>query len=74
MNVDVNIITDEERLRPNKSEVNRLFGENSLLQELTNWDPKYIGNDGFRKGLKLTIDWFIQPSNLKYYNPYKYTV
>ena len=74
MNVDVNIITDEERLRPNKSEVNRLFGENSLLLELTNWDPKYIGNDGFRKGLKLTIDWFSEPSNLKYYNPYKYTV
>ena len=74
MNVDINIITDEERLRPNKSEVNRLFGENSLLLELTNWDPKYIGYDGFRKGLKLTIDWFSQPSNLKYYNPYKYTV
>ena len=72
MNIDVNIITEDDRLRPNKSEVNRLFGDNSLLLELTKWDPKFIGLDGFKRGLKLTIDWFSSPSNLKYYNPYKY--
>jgi len=74
MNTNVNIITEEDRLRPDKSEVNRLYGDNSLLFELTKWDPKFIGKDGFRRGLKLTIDWFCEPNNLKYYNPYKYSV
>ena len=74
MNTDVNIITEEQRLRPGKSEVNRLFGDNSLLLGLTKWEPKFAGREGFRNGLKLTIDWFSEPTNLKYYNPNKYSV
>ena len=50
MNLELEIQTDEERIRPKGSEVNRLFGDNTLLRELTNWTPKYGGVDGFRRG------------------------
>ena len=58
MNSDKKIICEKERLRPENSEVNRLFGDNSLLLELTDWDPKYNGIEGFTKGMVKTIDWF----------------
>ena len=68
------ITTDEERLRPQSSEVNRLFGDNSLLKKLTSWSPSYSGIEGFEKGLKETINWFSQPENLIFYKPDKYNI
>ena len=50
----MNIISENERIRPKDSEVNRLFGDNTLLKELTEWSPKYGGKNGFEKGLKKT--------------------
>tara|TARA_Y100001968_G_C19451760_1_gene769166 strand:- start:7379 stop:8398 length:1020 start_codon:yes stop_codon:yes gene_type:complete len=67
MNVEIEIINEEVRYRPKSSEVNRLFGDNTLLKKLTEWEPKFNGKEGFRKGLKLTSDWFIDPINLNYY-------
>ena len=58
MNSDLKIKCEGERLRPEKSEVNRLFGDNTLLRELTNWEPKFSGIEGFKKGLERTIEWF----------------
>ena len=46
------IVCDEQRLRPEKSEVNRLLGCNAKIKELTDWYPKYT----FEEGLALTID------------------
>ncbi len=63
MNSDKKIICDDKRLRPENSEVNRLFGDNSLLLKLTDWSPEYIGVDGFKKGLIKTIDWLIENKN-----------
>jgi len=74
MNVQVDISSDIERLRPHKSEVNRLFGDSSKLRSLTSWTPDYAGLDGFRKGLKLTADWFSDPVNLAHYNSSRYVV
>jgi len=74
MNVDLTIITDEQRLRPEESEVNRLFGDNSRLRELTGWQPAYGGLDGFRRGLALTAEWFSNPANLARYRPGSYAV
>ncbi len=74
MNIEIQIKSDESRFRPEKSEVNRLFGDNSLIKELTNWQPKYSGLDGFKRGLKLTIDWFSKVENLSYYRPDNYSV
>tara|TARA_B100000212_G_C27338087_1_gene517817 strand:+ start:204 stop:1202 length:999 start_codon:yes stop_codon:yes gene_type:complete len=67
MNKNIEIITEEERIRPEASEVNRLYGENSLLKKLTDWDPKYSGLEGFKKGLSQTIEWFSNKENLAKY-------
>ena len=74
MNVELTIRTDEQRLRPEGSEVNRLFGDNSRLRELTGWQPAYGGLDGFRLGLALTAEWFSDPANLARYRPGSYAV
>ncbi len=74
MDVDVEITSEENRLRPSNSEVERLFGDNKLLKELTSWEPEYGGLKGFEKGLRITIDWFSDPSNLSKYNNNSYQI
>lgn len=74
MNVDINIIQDDERYRPVSSEVNRLFGDNSRLLQYTNWQPRFSGLDGFRRGLSITSQWFCDPNNLRHYKPDNYVV
>ena len=67
MGVSVEISTDEERLRPENSEVERLWSDNSKALEILGWRPSYAGLNGFREGLAKSIDWFTQPENLKLY-------
>ena len=74
MNVELEIITDEQRMRPEGSEVNRLFGDNTRLRQLTEWQPAYGGLEGFRRGLAQTAEWFSDPSNLARYRPGTYAV
>ena len=74
MNAELEIITDDQRLRPDASEVNRLFGDNSRLRQLTGWQPVYGGLDGFRRGLARTAEWFSDPANLARYRPGSYAV
>ena len=74
MGVNIKIKTDQKRIRPLGSEVERLFGDNSKLLKLTSWRPSYGGPDGFRRGLKETVEWFTEPSNLSLYKPDKYAV
>ena len=74
MNVEIEVISENERMRPKNSEVNRLFGDNLLLKELTNWEPKFSGIDGFKEGLKITIDWFSKQENLEMYKTNTYVV
>lgn len=52
INPDAKIICDGQRLRPEKSEVNRLLGSNTKIKELTQWQPQYT----FQEGLSETID------------------
>ena len=68
MDVEITIKSEEHRLRPENSEVERLFGDNKLLKNLTEWEPEFGDLIGFEKGLKITIDWFTNPSNLAKYN------
>jgi len=63
MGVDIEIETDEARLRPEKSEVERLWGDNAKLQRLTGFQPQM----NLRQGLEKTIKWFADPDNLKQY-------
>lgn len=53
INPNAKIICEEERLRPEKSEVNRLLGSNEKIKRLTNWEPKYT----LESGLSETIEW-----------------
>jgi NAD dependent epimerase/dehydratase len=67
MNSKIRILSDEQRLRPEKSEVKRLFADNSKASELLNWKPEHPGMAGLRVGLKKTIEWFSDPRNLSFY-------
>jgi len=63
MKRDVVFATDEQRLRPSKSEVFRLWGDNTLIKSLTGWQPEY----DIESGLQKTIEWFLKVENLKNY-------
>lgn len=63
MNADVEYVVDPARLRPSKSEVFRLCGDNTLIKSLTDWTPRYTLDQGLRE----TIDWFVKPDNLAKY-------
>lgn len=67
MEADVRIATDDQRLRPAKSEVERLWADNSKARELMGLQQKYAGLDGLRRGLAETIAWFRDPANLAAY-------
>jgi dTDP-glucose 4,6-dehydratase len=64
MNVEIEIISDEARIRPEGSEVQRLWADNTKAYQLFGWKPKYGGRDGFKRGLIETSQWFTQPCNL----------
>ena len=74
MGVELSILTDEHRLRPEKSEVERLWASNLKAVELLNWQPKYAGSKGFFRGLNETIAWFSEPQNLSNYRSNVYNV
>ncbi|MFN5428854.1 MAG: NAD-dependent 4,6-dehydratase LegB, partial [Bacteroidota bacterium] len=63
INPEARIVSDSVRLRPEKSEVFRLFGSNQKLKLFTDWKQKY----SLEEGLKLTIEWFSDNNNLKKY-------
>ena len=65
MGADIEIVVDRQRLRPAKSEVNRLCGDNTLITTLTGWRPRHSFEDGLRE----TIGWFCKPENLAKYKP-----
>ena len=67
MNTEIEIITDEVRLRPDGSEVERLWADNAKARKLFGWQPSYGGRDGFMRGLAETADWFGQSNNLRSY-------
>lgn len=74
MGVELEVISDNERVRPKNSEVERLLADNSKVREFFGWAPEHAGLEGFRRGLEKTIEWFSQPENLARYNPEAYSV
>lgn len=74
MGVDVRIETDEQRVRPGASEVERLWADNSKAKALLGVQPRYAGLDGFRRGLAETIAWFREPINIRAYKLDKYNI
>jgi NAD dependent epimerase/dehydratase len=67
MGAKIEIVTDDVRFRPEKSEVERLWASNAKAKSLLGWQPAYSGIDGFRRGLKETVDWFLKDQNLQRY-------
>ncbi|WP_448563708.1 NAD-dependent 4,6-dehydratase LegB [Thalassotalea ganghwensis] len=70
MNSDVTFIVDEQRLRPEKSEVFRLWCNNDKISQLTGFEPEIT----IRQGLEKTVNWFVQPDNLAKYKHEIYNV
>jgi NAD dependent epimerase/dehydratase len=67
MAVELEILTDRERLRPDASEVERLWADTAKARELLDWQPEFGGLDGFRRGLAKTVEWFRDPQHLRSY-------
>ena len=63
MQSNVTFITDKQRIRPENSEVIRLWGDNTLIRSLTDWEPMYT----LEQGLRETCDWFSKKTNLLKY-------
>jgi nucleoside-diphosphate-sugar epimerase len=70
MNSPVEFVTENQRIRPKNSEVYRLLGDNTLLKNLTKFEPTY----GLDEGLKETIKWFSNQANLKKYKAEIYNI
>ena len=74
MKKNCKIVIDKKRIRPNKSEVQRLLSSNSKALKKLNWKPKYVGHAGLIKGLTKTIKWFSKKENFSRYKADIYNV
>lgn len=70
----IQLKSQDARMRPENSEVLRLYSDSSKVKAMTKWKPEYSGIEGFDKGLKLTLDWFSKPENLARYKADRYVV
>jgi NAD dependent epimerase/dehydratase len=74
MGRDVEFTSDEQRLRPAGSEVERLWADNTRARRLTGWTPEYGGIEGLERGLAETIAWFTEPAHLRRYKAGRYNI
>ena len=74
MGADIEIFSDDERVRPEASEVDRLLAETTKAKRLFNWSPQFSGRDGLRRGLELTANWFVDRANLSRYKHDFYSI
>ncbi|HYA86300.1 MAG TPA: NAD-dependent 4,6-dehydratase LegB [Nitrospirota bacterium] len=72
--IPIEIEIDPIRVRPNKSEVERLCANNEKAKRLLDWEPQYAGKEGLRQGLAETISWFTNPKNLKTFKAHLYNI
>jgi len=74
MNANIEIEQEEIRLRPDNSEVERLWADNNKAKKILAWEPKYANKEGLKRGLNETITWFTNPQNLKGYKADIYNI
>jgi dTDP-glucose 4,6-dehydratase len=74
MHVELKLANDEQRVRPESSEVERLHASIQKAKEVLGWQPQLKGLEGFKAGLKQTIDWFSNPTNLARYKADRYNL
>jgi nucleoside-diphosphate-sugar epimerase len=70
INPEASVVSEDERLRPEKSEVFRLYGDNKKLLQHTAWEQQYT----LTQGLAATISWFRKPENLRQYKADIYNI
>ena len=74
MGADVEVTQDPQRVRPDRSEVTRLCADHTKMTGLTGWEPRYVGDAGFERGVQQTVDWLTRPRNLARYKADRYNV
>ncbi len=74
MGVDIEIESDDQRVRPPLSEVERLWADNALARDVLDWTPSHGGLDGFLQGIEKTVEWFRKPGTLERYKADIYNV
>lgn len=74
MGADIAIDSAAERVRPEGSEVERLFADTTKARRLMDWQPRYGGLEGFRRGLGETVAWFAEAENRRAYKPHVYNI
>ena len=74
MNSKIVITTDEVRLRPKNSEVERLWADNKKAYKLFGWQPSFGDREGFKRGLAETAEWFLRAENLRDYKADIYSI
>lgn len=74
MGKEIQLVHDSNRLRPENSEVERLFASYNRAEQLMGWIPIFGGLEGFKQGLGKSIEWFTNPANLALYKTDTYTI
>ncbi len=74
MKENIAIESDLQRVRPENSEVERLWADNRKVKELTGWSPAYDGVEGLKRGLQETVTWFTNPDCLRQYKWGEYNI
>lgn len=74
LGVEATIESDPARVRPQTSEVERLWADPSKAKRLLGWEPEYGGEDGLRRGLTETIEWFAAMPSAWQARPQSYTL
>jgi len=74
MGVTLDVAHDDARVRPDLSEVERLWANNDKAKQLLGWSPRYGGRDGFKRGLEKTVKWFSEPGMMSMYKPDIYNI
>lgn len=74
MGREIRIVSDDQRLRPDGSEVERLWADNTRAREVAGWTPEFGGRDGFRRGIAATAAWFADPANMRRYKAGRYNI
>ena len=74
MDVEIEVLCDAARLRPARSEVERLCADGRKAKALFDWEPTYKNRDGFKRGLQHTAAWFSNKANLANYKAERYNI
>lgn len=74
MDCKVEFISDEQRVRPKASEVDRLLCDNRKAKERFGWHPVFSDQQGLKDGLSKTINWFSDPRNISKYRTAEYQI